>query len=156
MKTYWWKITVAAALVLAAVITARVFRPRPSESSIATSPARAKEQQTQQDRPKPSAEELYQTALHHKEPGDLEDKIFRLVASRCRQILQEYPDSPQAEKAKKMLQEMREWRLRLQNNTNPVLNLADLADCLFAMQYRLTPLPHLSCRHMHRWYLTNT
>ena len=69
MKTCWWRIAAAAAVVLAAVITAKVFRPRPSESSITESPARAKQQETQQDRPKPTAEELYQTALLHKGPG---------------------------------------------------------------------------------------
>ena len=106
MKIYWWKITVVAIFVLAAVITARVFWSRPSESSITESPARANQQQTRQARPRPSAAELYQTALLHKEPGDSAHRDFRLVVACCRQILQEHPDSPQAEKASELLQEV--------------------------------------------------
>ena len=87
MKTYWWKIGLAAALVLAAVITARVFWPRPPQSGITESPARANQQQTQQNRPRLSAEELYQTALLHKEPADSAHTDFRLVVAYCRQIL---------------------------------------------------------------------
>jgi len=108
MRTYWWKITVAAVLILAVVITAKVFWPRSPESSITESPARANQQQTQQNRPRPSAEELYQTALLHKEPGDSVHRDFRLVVAYCRQILEEYPESPQAEKARELLQEVPE------------------------------------------------
>ena len=108
MKTYWWKIGLAAVLVLAAVITARVFWSRPSESSITESPARANQQQTQQNRPRPSAKELYQTALLHKEPADSAHRDLWLVVAYCRRIQREYPDSPQAEKAKKLLEEMPE------------------------------------------------
>ena len=93
MKTYWWQITAAAVLVLGAVITARVFWPRPPESSITQSPARANQQHTQQNRPRPSAEELYQTALLHKEPADSAQRDFRLVIAYCRQILEE-PEIP--------------------------------------------------------------
>ena len=89
MKTYWWQITAAAALVLAVVITARVFWPRPPESGITESPARANQQQTQQARPRPTAEELDRTALLHREPGDSAHRDLWLVVACCRQILEE-------------------------------------------------------------------
>ncbi|HUW20766.1 MAG TPA: hypothetical protein VMW16_15820 [Sedimentisphaerales bacterium] len=84
MKTYWWKTAGVGFVVLSAVILPAVFRSR-QQATKTDSPARAQAQQTQQDRPKPSAEELYRTALLHKEPGDSPAGNYTIPADCCRQ-----------------------------------------------------------------------
>jgi hypothetical protein len=111
MKTYWWKIGAAAAFVLAAVITARVFWP-PKATRITPSTdigPQSSEQKTARQEPLTESEELYQMALLHKEsPSPSRTMDYRMMAACCRQILQEYPDSPEAEKASELLHEVPE------------------------------------------------
>jgi hypothetical protein len=73
MKAYSWKITGVAALPLPPAILLPFFRP-PQQPSKSDSAAQAHAQQTRQDRPKPTAEELFQRALLHKESGDTQMK----------------------------------------------------------------------------------
>ena len=89
MNRLWLKIVGCVVVVSVAAIAVYVFWPRPSQSSITESPARANQQQTQQNRPRPTAKELYQTALLHKEPGDSAHRDLWLVVACCRQILEE-------------------------------------------------------------------
>jgi len=84
-----------------------IFWPGQHEDCKTDLAAQARPQRTQQERPKPSAEELYQTALLHKEPGDSPRQNYRILVHNCRRILKEYPDSPQAEKARELLQDVR-------------------------------------------------
>lgn len=89
MKAHSWRIP-GAVLLLAVVISAAVFWPTQREET----------GNNLAGRQKPSAEELYKTALLHKEPGDSPARNYRIVVDCCRQILEEYPDSPEAEKAR--------------------------------------------------------
>jgi hypothetical protein len=53
----------------------------------------------------PEAEKLYQMALSCKVPRDSQDASHRIMVECCRQILKEYPNSPQAPKARDLLQQ---------------------------------------------------
>jgi hypothetical protein len=44
-------------------------------------------------------------ALREKNAGGSSQRKYQIVAGCCRQILERYPDSPQADKARKLLQE---------------------------------------------------
>jgi cytoskeletal protein RodZ len=107
MKTYWWKIG-GVFLLLAAVIIAAVFWPRQEQDNKTDSAVGPMSEQTQRDRRRLTAEELYQRALFYKESDDSPARNYRIVVDCCRQILNDYPSSPQAEKARELLQESRQ------------------------------------------------
>ncbi len=44
-------------------------------------------------------------AMREKNAGDSSERKYHIVAGCCRQILELYPDSPQADKARELLQE---------------------------------------------------
>jgi len=89
MNRLWLKIVGCVVVVLLAAIAVYVFWPRPPESSITESPARANQQQTQQNRPRPFDTIFWQSALLHKEPADSAHRDLWLVVACCRQILEE-------------------------------------------------------------------
>ncbi len=51
------------------------------------------------------AEKLYQMALFCKTDAESQDTSFDIMVECCRQILKEYPNSPQATKARELLQQ---------------------------------------------------
>jgi len=103
MNKLWLKISVVAALVLVVITLAYVFWP--AETHIQNDDNRDLE--IQPNTSHPEAEKLYQPALLHK-PGSSPEPGFRIMVDCCRKILQEYPNSPQAERAKQLLQEVPE------------------------------------------------
>jgi hypothetical protein len=90
MSTFRLKISGFVVLVIAAIIIACVFWS-------------AKEGYN------PEADRLYRMALANKEQvNSRDDRDYIIVVDCCQQILRNYPDSPQAEKAKELLQEVPE------------------------------------------------
>jgi len=53
-----------------------------------------------------AAEKLYQTALLQKNSNSDPDRKYNIVVQTCRQIISEYPESPQADKARILLSEV--------------------------------------------------
>ena len=141
MSKYLIKIIGAAVLVTTAVITAKVFWPAGSTPTTEPSNLKLVEEKhksslnvqlsaQQQEEKKtvdeaqperietiqgenPKAEKLYQMALSHRERDNPSDVDFRIMADCCRKILTDYPESPEAEKATELLQEVPERYLRL-------------------------------------------
>ena len=50
--------------------------------------------------PNPKAERLYQMALSQKESNNISAASYRMIDAGCTEILNKYPDSPEAEKQK--------------------------------------------------------
>ena len=101
----WLKISVVAALILVVITLAYVFWP--TETRIEDENTHDLEARTNTQYPE--AEELYRTALIHKEQvNSRDDRDYMIVLDSCQRILRQYPDSPQAEKAKELLQEVPE------------------------------------------------
>lgn len=75
----------------------------------AIEPAESKQPETiEQAESNSNAEKLYQIALFYKEPGDSPDMSYKIVLDCCGLILDQYPNTPQAEKARELLQEVPE------------------------------------------------
>ncbi|NIP50742.1 MAG: hypothetical protein GWO10_03720 [candidate division Zixibacteria bacterium] len=107
MKTIWIKLVVALALVLL-VVGGIIFWPTetgPKDAPVDLKPP-PRVQQTR-------AEGLYQMALSRPERDNPSEMDFRIMADCCRKILADYPDSPEAEKATELLQEVPERYQRL-------------------------------------------
>jgi hypothetical protein len=146
MNTLVLKIAGIIILVLVAIIVANIFWPTGS-APIAQAPDSEQIQQenkgiletrqleakqvvepTKPKRPKTirqetlnhqRAENLYQVALLQKEKSiNSPNMNYEMVIGCCRQILERYPDSPQADKAKELLQEVPE-QYRRQYSTQP-------------------------------------
>lgn len=101
MKTFWLKIAGSAVLVVVvtAVILVGIFwsyQPEGQEAIALTEAGRI---------PPTKAERLYQMALREKNAGGSSERKYQIVAGCCRQILELYPDSPQVDKARELLQE---------------------------------------------------
>jgi hypothetical protein len=112
MKTTWIKLVVAMALVFLVVFWGIIFWPNETEPE--DTPGELKTPpHVQQTR----VENLYQMALSHRERDNPSDMDFRITADCCRKILTDYPDSPQAEKATELLQEVPERYQRLAAQT---------------------------------------
>jgi len=63
----------------------------------------------QREKPNPKAEQLYQMALSYNKSGEPQhDRGYEIIIDCCWQILTQYPDSPQAKKARELLQEVPE------------------------------------------------
>ncbi len=100
MNKLWLKITGIAVLALVAVIVVHAFwfaetPPQKENKDDLKTPLNAQHSK---------AEKLYQTALLHT-PGKSPEPGYRIMIDYCRKILREYPDSPQAKKAKELLQQ---------------------------------------------------
>lgn len=105
MNKLWLKITGITALILGLIILLYAFWP--AETRIQDEDKRDLE--AQWNAQYPEAEELYQTVLAHKEqPSPRDDRDYIIVVDCCQWILRQYPDSPQAEKARELLQEVPE------------------------------------------------
>lgn len=89
-------------LMVASLFLTKIFW---FSKTILTQNATQKEEGTQSN-----AEKLYQTALLQKtKTADMPTGInYRITVSCCQQILKEYPASPEAEKAKVLLQSVPE------------------------------------------------
>ena len=101
MKVLWLKIAGIAVLVVVAVavLLVGVFWSSEPESQEVIASAEA-------GRIAPTkAERLYQMALREKNAGGSSERKYQIVAGCCRQILELYPDIPQADKARELLQE---------------------------------------------------
>lgn len=99
------KITGTVVLVLSAIIIVYLFWP--TKTQIEDENTRDLEARTNAQYPE--AEELYRTALIHKEQvNSRDDRDYIMVVDSCQRILRQYPDSPQAEKAKELLQDVPE------------------------------------------------
>jgi len=138
MDKLWLKITGIAVLALVAIVVVTAFWPaenvpmaesrdmkqiqkedksdlkrqqvvqQPQEKQV-VEPAEPKRPKTiEQAESNSKAEKLYQIALFYKEPGDSLDMSYKIVLDCCGLILEQYPDSPQAEKARELLQEVPE------------------------------------------------
>jgi hypothetical protein len=138
MKAFWLKIAGLVVLTLIAIIVSKVLWPAETASVAESKDVRQIQKEGEGDLmaqtktrqpevkqtleqakptqpetiaeggPNPSAEELYQQALSQKESGDPPSLIYRVIIDTCQQILREYPDSVQAEKAEELLQEVPE------------------------------------------------
>jgi len=100
MNKLWLKIIGFAVFALVAIILLYAFWPaetRTQKENKGNSEAQPNAQYEE-------AEKLYQTAMLHK-PGSSPEQGYRIMVDCCRQILMQYPNSPQAEKAKELLQE---------------------------------------------------
>ncbi len=102
MKKHWLIITGFVVLTVVVIIVANVFR---SAETAPMQPETFTERESN-----PEAEKLYQKALSQKESSEREPPSisYRVMIDCCRKILKEYPDSVQAEKAEKLLQEVPE------------------------------------------------
>jgi len=63
------------------------------------------------------AEKLYQTALLQENSNSDPDRKYNIVVQTCRQIISEYPESPQADKARILLSEVPKQYRRKYNVT---------------------------------------
>ncbi|NIR66191.1 MAG: hypothetical protein GWO10_21055 [candidate division Zixibacteria bacterium] len=107
MKTICIKLVVVLVLILL-VVGGIVFWPaetEPVDAPVDLKPA-PRVQQTK-------AEGLYQMALSRRERDNPSEMDFRIMADCCRTILTDYPESPEAEKATELLQEVPERYQRL-------------------------------------------
>ena len=91
MNTFRLKIAGLVAVALAAIILVKLFWP--------AEPVPVNE-------PDQGAEKLYQMALLQKKSGSSTDASYKIMADCCRQILKQYPNSPQAEKAAQLLKKL--------------------------------------------------
>ena len=101
MNRFWLKIGRVVVLAAAAVIIVYVLWPAETEPTGKLDTGADKEKQAavaEQDFGQ--AEKLYRTALLYEGKGALPYLRYKKTADSCREILQRYPDSPQAEKAK--------------------------------------------------------
>lgn len=129
MNKLWLKITGFVVLALAAIIVVNAFWPTgtaPTSESNDMKQVKKEDksdlkpqQVVQQPEEKeaveqaesiPNAEKLYQIALFYKEPGDSPDPnmSYEIVLDCCGLILNQYPNTPQAEKARELLQKVPE------------------------------------------------
>jgi len=118
------KIIGVVALVVVAIIVVKVFwsagsAPTAQSPDLKEAQAKKAAEPAEFRLAKPVGQEeltqkvdkLYQMALLQKEESTSSadpNMNYEMMASCCQQILIEYPDSPQAEKAKELLQEMPE------------------------------------------------
>jgi hypothetical protein len=118
------KIAGVIVLVLVVIIAAKVFRSAGSVPTIQSpdlKEAQAKKAaeptelglaaKIKQEKPTQRVEKLYQKALLQKEKiaNSANPNVnYEEMASYCQKILERYPDSPQAEKARELLQEVPE------------------------------------------------
>lgn len=71
----------------------------------------------------PQAEDWLQMAKFHQKSGGLPMLTRKMMVENCRKILEHYPESPQAEEARKMLRELSEEDRRRYNITDEELGL---------------------------------
>jgi hypothetical protein len=121
MSAYRLKVTVSVFFVLVAVVVVVVFWPasdepmqqQPQENQAVSAAKSTLPQTIEQDEPNAHAERLYQVALQHTgDPNISPEPDYRAVIACCRKILAEHPDSPQAEQAQALLQEVPEQYLK--------------------------------------------
>jgi len=79
--------------------------------------------QTQQQQLNPQAEMLYQLAVKHEKMAHLPMMTFKKPVDYCREILERYPNSPQAPKARKLLREMPERYRKMYNITDEEMGI---------------------------------
>lgn len=137
MSKFWLKITVAGILALAITLVALIAywptetlderhegelavqpkvddeiadaREQPSrEPGVERAKVTRQETMLQQEKPDPNAEKLYRIAGLSIESGDPPETRYETVLDCCYLILNEYPNSPEAEKATQLLQEVPE------------------------------------------------
>lgn len=114
MKGFSVKIAGAVVLVVAVIIAIIAFWP--AQTRMAQSPEKRQKQKEQKGRFKAKqrpavitqeelkhAEKLYRLALLYKRSGSLPSLSYRKTIDCCTKIIQRYPSSPQAEKARKLL-----------------------------------------------------
>lgn len=105
MNKLWLKIIGFAVLIITVIIVVNAFWP--IETQIEDGDTRDWEAKATEQYPE--AEKLYQMALSRSKSGDpQDDRKYALIIDCCRQILTQYPDSPQAKKARELLQEVPE------------------------------------------------
>lgn len=138
MNKLWLKITGIIVLALVAIVVVTAFWPAETtpmaksrdmkqiqkedkgdlkaqqivqqpEEKVATEPTGPKQPETsEQAESIPNAEKLYQIALFYKEPSNSPDMGYKIMLDCCGLILDQYPNTPQAEKARELLQEVPE------------------------------------------------
>ncbi len=102
MKTLSLKIAVSVVLILAVSVLVWVFWPTETKHTVElTVPI-----ETTAEKINPRAEELYQTALNQKDASYSAARKYRIMTQSCRYIIERFPNSPQAEKARELLQEV--------------------------------------------------
>ena len=99
-------------ILVLVVVTGVVLMINRSSDSRSELPSRAEVPQRQHKEPQPkaTAAQLYQKALLHKDPGDSPQENYKLATDYCPQTLQEYPNSPEAEKARQLWHQLRNQR----------------------------------------------
>lgn len=110
MKTSGLKIAGIAVSVLAVIVVAKIFWPAETKPATEiTSEIQAKAPKAvEQQQPDARAERLYEMALLQKETAESSPENYEMVLVSCWHIIRRYPDTPQAEKAKQLLQEVPE------------------------------------------------
>jgi type IV secretory pathway VirB10-like protein len=95
-------------------------RPKPE-----TKPAEPEQPETLEEAEElnPHAENLYQMALVESKIAKKPFMTYKRMVDYCRQILQQYPNSPQAPKARQLLREMPERERKLYNVTDEEMGL---------------------------------
>ncbi|MHC4155681.1 MAG: hypothetical protein ACYST6_12265 [Planctomycetota bacterium] len=107
MKRIRVKIVAVVVLVLAAGVLVKVFWPTRTQD--VPPPELQKSELAEDEKESQEAERLYQMAALQKErAGPSAEGDYMMVVASCRQILERYPDSPQAEKARELLREVPE------------------------------------------------
>lgn len=107
MKTF--RLKTIGAIVLAVIVagTALIFWPG-QEQDITVDSAGPESQQPRHRESNPEALKLYQTALRQVESGDFGPDNVKTATACCRQIIEEYPDSIEADEARALLREL-QW-----------------------------------------------
>jgi len=117
MKTLRLKIAGIGILSTAVIVLVGVFwfsKPQSKQAAKSPKPGQpATVTATTENGTNQRAEKLYQMALRKKNAGGSSERKYHIVAGYCRQILELYPDSPQADKATELLQEVPERYQRL-------------------------------------------
>jgi hypothetical protein len=104
-RTFKLKIVAVVGLTLVACILVKIFWP--AETVQVVQPEEKKTQIVKQEKSSPEAEKLYKMATLQKErPIPSQGTDYRMMIACCQRILQEYPQSPQAESAKELMQEI--------------------------------------------------
>jgi hypothetical protein len=138
MKTIYLKIGIVLVLALIATVAIKVFWPsetapvvqpedteqvqkevkvgpvvepkmqQPVVKPVSEPPRPRGPQIPEEERLYPEAEKLYQMASRHRQPVSSPAVSYNILVSCCQQIFNQYPNSTQVEKARKLLQEAKE------------------------------------------------
>ena len=149
MNTFWPKVAVVVVLVVGAIVFVNLFwasapQPKPEpKQEVKTEPKTFHQVIEQDDKrlraqgdtdhqfkelspeEEVRAEQLFEMALAHRKMGRLPGMSYKLMVDYCRRIIESYPHSSYAAKARRILRDIPQQYRRRYNITDKELGFSD-------------------------------